>query len=262
MTRGTAKQLSTFLRATSEAPKSLLLLDYDGTLAGFRVDRFQARPWAGVTQQLRKIQEQRRTKIVIITGRPPEEIPPMLELDPAPEVWGLHGAKRLFPDGHSEMETQPPGVKQALQMLRELLKNNPIGGLFEDKPNAAVMHWRGHSPREAREIAHRTRMLFEPLAKLEGLRLLKFESGLELRAGRDKGGAVREIMREAGEDVPAAYLGDDYTDEAAFEAVNEAKAPHLSVLVRRTKRETAADVWIRPPQELRNFLNRWIDAQR
>lgn len=261
MTRGTAKQLNIFLRAISEAPKSLLLLDYDGTLAGFRVDRFKARPWSGVTPLLQQIQSQGRTQIVVITGRPPEEIPPLLGLDPAPEVWGLHGAKRLYADGHSEMETQPPGVKQALQMLRRLLKENPIGGLFEDKPNAAVMHWRGYSPSEARAIAQRSQALFEPLAKLEGLRMLRFESGLELRAGRDKGGAVREIVREAGEGLPVTFLGDDVTDEAGFEAVNGAKAPHLSVLVRRVKRETAADIWLKPPQELKEFLQRWIDAQ-
>ena len=61
-----------------------------------------------------------------------------------------------------------------------------------------MIHWRGRSPEQAREIERRTRELFEPLAKLDGLRLLKFEAGLELRAGRDKGGAVQEIMRESG----------------------------------------------------------------
>jgi aryl-alcohol dehydrogenase-like predicted oxidoreductase len=34
----------------------LLLLDYDGTLAPFRVDRFLARPWAGMRELLTRIQ--------------------------------------------------------------------------------------------------------------------------------------------------------------------------------------------------------------
>jgi trehalose-phosphatase len=140
------------------------------------------------------------------------------------------------------------------------LKRDSLGGLFEDKPNAAVMHWRGRSPEQAREIERRTRELFEPLAKLDGLQLLKFEAGLELRAGRDKGGAVRAIIREAGTDAPVTYLGDDLTDESAFQAVNEAKAPRLSVLMRRAPRKTAADVWLKPPKELRDFLRMWLDA--
>jgi trehalose-phosphatase len=158
------------------------------------------------------------------------------------------------------MEVQTPAVRQALQNLRKRLKRDSLGGLFEDKPNAAVMHWRGRSPEQAREIKRRTQELFEPLAKLSGLRLLEFEAGLELRAGRDKGGAVREIIRESDAGAPVTYLGDDLTDEAAFKAVNEAKAPHLSVLMRRAPRKTAADVWLKPPEELRTFLRMWLEA--
>jgi len=239
-----------------------LLLDYDGTLAGFRVDRFKAKPWAGVRELLADIQQQGRTRIAVVTGRPAEEVPWMLGLDPPPEVWGLHGAERLYPNGRRALEKQAPEVRRALEGLRRKLHRDALGGLFEDKPNAAVMHWRGHAPRVARPIERRTRELFEPLAKLDGLRLLKFEAGLELRAGRDKGGAVREILRESGEDLPVTYLGDDLTDEAAFVAVNEAKGPHLSVLVRREKRKTAADVWLKPPDEMRMFLRRWAEARR
>ena len=206
------------------------------------------------------IQKQKKTRIAVVTGRPATEIPPMLALEAPPEVWGLHGAERLYSDGRRELEVQAPAVRQALQDLRKRLKRDPLGGLFEDKPNAAVMHWRGRPPDEAKGIEKRTREIFEPLAKLDGLRLLEFSAGLELRAGRDKGGAVREIIREAGTDAPVTYLGDDLTDESAFQAVNEAKAPHLSVLMRRAPRKTEADVWLKPPKELREFLGMWLDA--
>lgn len=241
------------------APLSLLLLDYDGTLAGFRVDRFKARPWAGVHELLNAIQKQKKTRIAVITGRPAEEIPPMLGLNPPPEVWGLHGAERLYPNGRRALEKQAPAVRRALETLRKRLKQDALGGLFEDKPNAAVMHWRGRTPVEAHAIERRARKLFEPLAKMDGLRLLKFEAGLELRAGRDKGGAVRAILHETGERVSVTYLGDDFTDEPAFVAVNEAKGPHLSVLMRRERRKTAADVWLKPPEELRMFLRMWAE---
>ncbi|MGA7107184.1 MAG: trehalose-phosphatase [Terracidiphilus sp.] len=259
MNREASKKLESFFRALGGAPMSLLLLDYDGTLAGFRLDRFKARPWAGVSELLAKIQRQDRTRIGVITGRPAIEIPPMLGLDAPPEVWGLHGAQRLFPNGRIKLEKPSPGTRARLDTLRRQLTRDAFGGLFEDKPNAAVMHWRGRSRKQARAIASRTRTLFEPLAKLDGLRLLEFESGLELRTGRDKGGAIRAIMREVGP-VPVTYLGDDLTDEAGFRAVNEAKGPHLSVLMRRAWRTTDADVWLKPPVELRSFLKRWIEA--
>jgi trehalose-6-phosphatase len=73
---------------------------------------------------------------------------------------------------------------------------------------------------------------------------------------------VNAIIAEAEPGQPVTYLGDDLTDESAFRSVNAAEAPHLSVLMRREWRETAADVWLRPPEELREFLQRWVSAQR
>jgi trehalose 6-phosphate phosphatase len=253
-----AEKLEDFFRALAGAPNPLLLLDYDGTLAPFRVDRFHARPWAGVRELLTRIQKQGRTRMVVITGRPAGEIAPLLGLDPPVEVWGLHGAERLFPDGRRELEEAPEETSARLDELRERLRQDSLGGLFEDKANAVVMHWRGASPAKARLIEKRTRALFEPLARMEGLGLLEFEAGLELRAGRDKGAAVEAILEEAAAGGPVAFLGDDLTDEVAFRAVNAADGPHLSVLVRQVSRETAADVWLRPPGELLGFLEYWL----
>ena len=101
---------------------------------------------------------------------------------------------------------------------------------------------------------------------MEGLALLEFEAGLELRAGRNKGGAVEAILAEAGAgagdrtDCPVAYLGDDLSDESAFRAVRRVGRRGLSVLVRREWRETAAEVWLRPPDELKGFLMKWAEA--
>ncbi len=260
MTEAAASKLNEFFRAFSGAPRPLLLMDYDGTMAGFRIDRFQARPWTGVRELLQRIQKQGRTRMAIITGRPAAEIAPMLALKSAIEVWGLHGAERIYPDGRRDLESAPRATRAKLDEVRERLKLDALGGLYEDKANAAVIHWRGHSAAQARAIEKRTRALFEPLAQLEGLTVLEFEAGLELRIGRDKGGAVRAIMDEEDPVSPVAYLGDDFTDEAAFDAVNHAQGPHVSVLMRRAERKTAADLWLRPPADLRIFLGSWLKA--
>jgi trehalose-phosphatase len=268
LTLETAERLDAFFGGFAEGARPLLLLDYDGTLAPFRVDRFTARPWAGVRELLKRIQRQSQTglgtRMAVITGRPAAEIAPMLELDPPLEVWGLHGAERLYPDGRRELEQAPAATQARLDELREHLKHDSLGGLFEDKANGVVMHWRGATRKQAEQIERRTRQLFEPLARLEGLALLDFDAGLELRAGRNKGGAVEAILAEAGAGVggraafPVAYLGDDLSDEAAFRAINRVGLSGLSVLVRRERRETAAKIWLRPPAELKEFLEMWV----
>jgi trehalose 6-phosphate phosphatase len=272
-------KLDDFFSAFSGAANPLLLLDYDGTLAPFRVDRFQALPWSGVRDLLNQIQNQGQTRIVVVTGRPAAEILPLLGVEPAPEVWGLHGAERLYADGRRELEQLSPETRDKLDAVSVQLRreSESTGGLIEIKPNAVVMHWRGVSPARAKIIEKHTRALFEPLAQKDGLGLLEFEAGLELRAGRDKGGAVTAILDEAaGADpqtgphqipnpaaCPAAFLGDDLTDEVAFRAIKN-YGNHgvcgLGLLVRRQFRPTDAEVWLRPPEDLRHFLNRWFHA--
>lgn len=257
----TKDKLNEFFHSFANAASPLLLVDYDGTLAPFRVDRFKAKPWAGVRELLTRIQNQTKTRIVVVTGRPAGEVVTLLRVTPAPEVWGLHGSERLHPDGRRDLEQLPPATLAKLNALRAQLHHETSGGLLEEKPNAVAMHWRGVAPQKARIIAAKSRALFEPLAQMDGMTLLEFEAGLELRAGRDKGKAVKVLLDESrnGEPHPAAYLGDDVTDEAAF---REMKGRGLGVLVRRKHRDTAADLWLRPPEELREFLSRWLEACR
>jgi trehalose-phosphatase len=255
-----AARLDEFVQGFGGEGTPLLLLDYDGTLAPFRVDRFTSKPWAGVRELLTEIQRQGRTRMAVVTGRPAAEIAPMLGLDPPLEAWGLHGAERLYPDGRRELEAAPPATQAKLEELREQLKLDSLGGLFEDKANGVVMHWRGFSRKKAQSIEQRARELFEPLARMDGLSLLDFESGVELRVGRNKGGAVEAILAETERVGPVAYLGDDFSDEAAFRAVRKLGCNGLSALVRKEWRETAAEIWLQPPVELKVFLERWAEA--
>src|SRR3569833_1158219 len=115
-----AEQLELFFSSLRGAQSPLLLLDYDGTLADFRIDRFSARPWAGVRELLTEIQNDKRTQMRVITGRPAAEINPLLQLPGAVEVWGLHGAERLHTDGRHEMQEAPSEAAAMLDELRLL----------------------------------------------------------------------------------------------------------------------------------------------
>jgi trehalose-phosphatase len=90
------------------------------------------------------------------------------------------------------------------------------------------------------------------------LRILHFDGGIEICAATmSKGDVVRQIAASLGNSYAMAYLGDDVTDEDAFLAL---KGIGLSVLVRDLYRETSADVWIRPPNAVIEFLERWAHA--
>ena len=251
-----ALDLDAFFGRLGAASERVLLLDYDGTLAPFQVRPERAAPYPGVEEAIDAIMDAERSRVVIVSGRPVSAIAPLLNLRHRPELWGAHGWERLLPDGRAS-RLQPDGaVRKRLdegeRRARELARN---GVRIEAKPASVALHWRGASALTAAQIQDALPRMWEPLASGGGVELLPFDGGIELRAtGYNKHSAVKAILSETGGSAAIAYLGDDITDEEAFQAV---KLRGLAVLVRPEYRETAADVWIRPPRELVSFLGRW-----
>jgi trehalose 6-phosphate phosphatase len=247
--------LAAFLQQLGAAPESVLLLDYDGTLAPFHVDRSLAYPYHGVVSLLDSIVRCGKTRIVIISGRPIVELRALLTPMSDLEMWGSHGLERQLSDGsYSRVQVS----EQDAASLREAQEWVVAAGLLsraEIKLGGIAIHWRGMPAAEARRVRALTRDGWTPLAERSGLKLLQFEAGLELRVSHpDKGDAIRSILGTLDDSVPIAFLGDDITDEDAFQVL---KGWGLTVLVRTDYRETIAEAWLRPPQELIGFLQRW-----
>ena len=251
----TQNDVAAFFESVAQAPRSALLLDYDGTLAPFQVDRDKASPYPGVTAALQKILSTTRTHVFIVTGRKTDDIVSLLGVYPYPVIWGLHGAQRRNPNGAVEMACVDEDLVQGLMEADGWLQAQGLRQWAEFKPGSIAVHWRGRSEREAVDIRRQVLLGWSRIAQRRNVELLEFDGGIELRpAGPDKGDAVREILQQLDPGTPIAYLGDDKTDERAFLAL---EGRGLRVLVRPERRETAADVWIKPPDELLDFLRKW-----
>lgn len=251
-------KIADFLQEVRRATSSALLLDFDGTLAPFSLHRNQALPYEGVQDALQEIVDRQRTRLVIVTGRDAREIAPLLGIQPAPEVWGVHGLQRLRTDGMCEMPEISPSVEEALDEARRWLAYQNLQELAETKPGAIAVHWRGINEAQAFELRSKLLLGWGPIADRGELELLEFDGGVEIRmSGPNKGDAVTTILEEVGSGVPCAYLGDDLTDERAFEALGDRG---LSVLVTPQPRPTAAQLWITSPDGLLQFLRGWGEA--
>jgi trehalose-phosphatase len=248
---------ASFLEKVQRASRRVLMLDYDGTLAPFTPDRARAFPYREIPSMVSRIM-QHKTRVVLISGRAATELLFLSGIHPHPEIWGSHGSERLLPDGTYEVDAPPQPQRAGLQIANKSLRACGLAARMETKPGAIAVHWRGLSLTEKSVIEDKVRRLSDSLINDHGLQLLPFDGGLELRApGKTKGDAVSAILEECGKGIPAAYLGDDQTDENAFRAI---KGRGLAVLVRPEPRPTLADVWLRPPDELESFLREWLAA--
>jgi trehalose 6-phosphate phosphatase len=252
--------LEKFYADLGRAQKPALLLDYDGTLSPFQAEREQAVPYPGVSERLDSIIASGHTHLVIISGRRANELTDLLRLKQQPEIWGSHGNERLMSNGEYHLaqiaRAEVAGLKQAAVWARQ----EGLVECMEGKPAGLAFHWRGLDEDSAALIRRKVVDKWTPLLDQYGLKLMDFDGGIEIKvSSRDKGNAVRRIMTELGEGAVIAYLGDDLTDEDAFAVL---RGTGLNVIVREKLRETAADLWLQPPEELLAFLEKWDRIRR
>jgi trehalose-phosphatase len=239
------------------APRSLLMLDYDGTLAPFHTDRFQAFPYPGVEDRLEVLAGLPRVRLILVSGRSARELRGILRPAVQAEIWGSHGREWLSREGAYEIYALSPLQRAALDRFQDDIAALGLKQTMEVKPSSIAVHWRSVDEPTRHRIRTAVDTIFSHLGQV-GLRLLDFDGGVEVRsADRTKGTAVAQVLAEEPEDLPAAYLGDDLTDEDAFTALGDRG---YSILVRKEVRASHAQFWLRPPEELLSLLDRWIEG--
>lgn len=245
-----------YVRGIAQAPERVLLLDYDGTLAPFRVRPELATPYPEVRKALNAIVRAGGTRVILISARRAAELPPLVPLRPRPEIWGMHGWERLAPDGTLLAARPDEEARAALDEAVALVAPGlRAGSRIERRPASVALHWRGVPAIFVAKLKAAASAAWKALAHERNLEFVPFDGGLELRvAGWNKRNAVSALLEDMPPGAAVAYLGDDPSDEDVFETV---KARGIAVLVRQQFRQTNADVWLRPPRELLAFLRLW-----
>ncbi|MCD6380048.1 trehalose-phosphatase [bacterium] len=245
-----------FLRKIAIAPKNVILLDYDGTLAPFRKNREKAVPYIGIREILTKLIDLDNCRTIIVSGRTVKDIHALLNLDKYPEIWGCHGAERITSDGDYTTIRLPSETREALNEATLAMRQEGVWNNCEEKYSSLALHWRGLPAVEIKLIKTRTKKIWNDIIKGKDLTISEFDGGIEIRPkGITKGTAVEFILNQYPHGLPVIYMGDDFTDEDAFRVL---KGKGLSILVKSEYRPTEADIWIKPPDELLEFLSNLV----
>jgi trehalose 6-phosphate synthase/trehalose 6-phosphate phosphatase len=248
-------EIEPFFERLSSAPSHLLMLDYDGTLAPFSEQRDQAFPYPDMKPLLAQIHLLSRTRLVLISGRAIQDLRRLLALDPMPELYGSHGWEHLSPQGIYTLEKPDESILSRLENATAFVHQQGMATYCEQKPLSVALHWRGLADSKIPSL-QRIKKYWQQLSEQGSLELLRFDEGVELRVrGKHKGTAVAQILSGYAETPHLAYLGDDYTDEEAFEVIG---SRGLKILVRNEFRPTKADLWLQPPNEVVEFLSHWF----
>ncbi len=238
-----------------------VFLDYDGTLTPI-VDRPED---AVISESMRDAIRRLagRCPVVIVSGRDRRVVQKLMGVDDL-IVAGSHGFDIWSPEGGTIEHEEGSGFADLLDEVKQRLRaqTSSIGGaLVEPKKASVALHYRLVAPEERPGVKEIVDAL---LAEHPGE--LKVTPGkmvyeVQPKIDWDKGKAVLYLLEALDldrEDVVPIYLGDDVTDEDAFEAL---EGRGIGIFVGRADdpevsgRTTSADYVLHTTQEVERFLD-------
>lgn len=239
-----------------------VFFDFDGTLSDIVDDPDSAKPAAGAAQALQLLAA--RCPVAVLSGRDLADVTARVGL---PGIWyaGSHGFELTSPDGtHHQNDAAAvaiPVLKRAAAALREQLASVP-GVVVEHKRFGVAVHYRNAARDRIGEVSAAVRAA----GLRDALRVTTGREVIELRpdVDWDKGRTLRWVIdhlhstRSGAGSTPLVpiYLGDDITDEDAFDAVHDDGVP---IVVRHNDdgdRATAALFALGSPSGVAEFTER------
>jgi trehalose-phosphatase len=232
-------------------------MDFDGTLAEFETDPAAVTLPESRQRLLQTLGRRSDLSSGIVSGRRITELRERVPGTASMFLAGLHGMEIEGPDlrfMHNAVAFAAPAISILAKDLRRAVK--PLPGVFvEDKTLSVAVHTRGASTADRLHATTRFTALSEPFISEGTLRVQTGDQVLELLPNIDwaKGDAVRAIIRHVEghtkEPVWPVFIGDDATDEDAFEEIG---SNGLTIAV--TRRTAGAAFVLDNPAAVESFL--------
>ena len=207
-------------------PSSAVLLDVDGTILDLAPTPLEVVVPPELTVALERLAKRTGGALAFVSGRPLAELDLFFQPLKLPAIAG-HGAELRLADGTVRRATtflDPELVAE----LASIADDQP-GVLIEDKKYSIAVHYRqvphlGHAVRD--EVSAICARFTSSLVEI-----LPGKSVIEVKQPSfNKGTAVRELMQHAPfQGRRPIFIGDDVTDEAAFEVMPEFNGVGFSV---------------------------------
>lgn len=234
------------------ASKRILFLDYDGTLRGFVSNPEDAVPDQDLLELIRKIQAQKNTEVVIISGRDRNTLGSWWQEVPITLI-SEHGVwKRLIDKEWGITENVKKDWMPQIRPILETYVDRTPGTFIEEKNYSLAWHYRNADPELGEIRANELSTTINELISSQDLSVLDGNKVLEIKnSGVNKGRAVTSHIFNKDYDFIFA-IGDDWTDEFMFQEL-----PDEAITVKVGLHKTAAKYYIDNTERVRDLLKQF-----
>jgi trehalose 6-phosphate phosphatase len=252
------QKIESLIAAAKVLPKDqklLLLLDYDGTLVEIAPRPELARPTQELIKILVRLASLPGLAVVVVSGRSLKNLQEFLPIGGL-NYLGSHGAEGLIGGEPWTPKVDAGSTEEQEELQTQLARKlaDLSGWWLESKPLGFALHYRQAEPEEAVKIFQVLEPWLDQVGRAGRYQILQGKKVVEiLPQGVSKGAAIQEILLFPGfiKYFPV-YLGDDVTDESAFQIL---QGRGLTIKVGDARVATAATYFLASPLAVRQFLN-------
>ncbi len=232
----------------------LLCSDFDGTLVTFTGVPSQTRLPEETRDLLSGLAGLEELHLAIISGRGFRELTDLVPLENA-TLAGNHGLKIRFESGSTYEPEIAEEIHGAIADLKGDVQEH-FGGkegiIIEDKGFGLGLHYRQFEG-DQEKVKENFREIWKR-HEISALEVIEGAKLMEVRPNNwNKGDAVR-LLQEKWEEVPTIYIGDDTTDEDAFQVLREQEFGFPVLVSQFENEESRAQYRLTNPQEVKGFL--------
>jgi len=231
-----------------------IFLDYDGTLTPIVAHPEEARLHSSMRQILQQLAS--KYAVAIISGRDLQDIKQLVGIENIYYA-GSHGFDTAGPKG---LKCELPDADQALPLLQNAEQDiqkavkGIEGAQVERKKFSLAIHYRNVKSSEKSAVKNKLEKL---CSTYKGLKLVHGKEVFDLRPDVDwhKGKALLWLKERMSLEKPifSFYLGDDTTDEDAFEVLGD---EGIGIAVCCELQKTHASYQLKDTQEVEKFLKK------
>ncbi len=215
------RTLEKIVRAKQAAGKRLFLLDYDGTMTGFRGKPEEAKPDRTVTGLLEKFIADDKNTLVIISGRDRDTLQEWFGSLPINLIAG-HGMWIRETKGEwKRLELLSNEWKETIRPILEMHTARTPGSFIEEKSYSLAWHYRRCEPELAAVRVNELKDALEDMTSNLNIGLLLGNKVIEIKDTTVNKSRAASIWLNAEEWDFIFAAGDDWTDEDMFNVLPE-----------------------------------------
>ncbi len=247
----------TVLNQIKNSNLTFLFLDFDGTLVNFKTDPQKVKINGKVQKIIQYFQDNKKFEVVLITGRKLKDIKEKVNIKKI-NFAAVHGLHLQFQDGTEKIIKKAIRIETQLNEIKkeaEKLFSDKNGVFLEDKKFTVAFHYRAVSKQKRSQLKNKFLSLVEKY-NFGNIETIEGDNVIEVRPTKwNKGDAVKVYLKRKSNtnSIFPIYIGDDTTDEDAFQYLNQ---KGLTIYVKNDSNlKTNASYWIKNPEDVIRFLS-------